>query len=73
MVKVKEITLAETHPERLVSQHVLAHAYLANGQIEEAMKLLEHVVKIEEITLAETHPDRLVSQHELARAYQANG
>ena len=73
VVKIREATLAETHPDRLASQHELARAYQANGQIEQAVELLEHVVKIHEATLAETHPGRLASQHVLARAYQANG
>ncbi|KAF8861565.1 hypothetical protein BDZ45DRAFT_586608, partial [Acephala macrosclerotiorum] len=61
------------HEAILLSQHELASAYEANGQILEAIKLLEHVVKIEETTLAETHSNRLASQHELASAYKANG
>jgi tetratricopeptide (TPR) repeat protein len=73
VVKIKETTLAETHPYRLGPQHALAIAYNANEQIEEAIALLEHVVKIREKTLAETHPDRLASQHTLAVAYHANG
>ncbi|CAN9251458.1 unnamed protein product [Alternaria alternata] len=73
VVKVRETTLVETHPDRLASQHTLAGAYRANGQTKEAVALLEHVVKVEETTLAETHPSRLASQHELASAYQANG
>ena len=73
VVKIRETTLAETHPDRLASQHALAGAYEANGQVVEAVALLEQVVKIQETTLAETHPDRLASQHELARVYEANG
>ncbi|RKK80893.1 hypothetical protein BFJ68_g17682 [Fusarium oxysporum] len=46
---------------------------LVDGQITEAVKLLEHVAAVEETTLAENHPDRLASQHALAGAYQANG
>ncbi|KAH8201376.1 hypothetical protein TruAng_004459 [Truncatella angustata] len=65
--------LSEDHPSRLASQHELAGAYQANGQVKESVKLLEHVVKIQSTTLAEDHPDRLASQHELAGAYQANG
>ncbi|KAL1912582.1 hypothetical protein Sste5344_001600 [Sporothrix stenoceras] len=57
---------------RLASQHELAGAYHANGQIQEAVDLLEHVVKVKE-KLAEDHPDRLTSQHALAWAYHANG
>ncbi|KAK3613269.1 hypothetical protein LTR22_028222 [Elasticomyces elasticus] len=36
--------LAETASERLSAEHVLAMAYKANGQIREAVELLEHVV-----------------------------
>ncbi|KAH6871049.1 hypothetical protein B0T10DRAFT_592798 [Thelonectria olida] len=45
----------------------------ADGRMQEAVKLLEHVVAIEEEALAEDHPDRLASQHALAGAYEANG
>ncbi|KAH6717032.1 hypothetical protein BKA61DRAFT_316777 [Leptodontidium sp. MPI-SDFR-AT-0119] len=72
-VKIRETTLAEDHPDRLISQQGLAIAYQANGQVEEAIMLLEQVVKIHETTLAEDHPDRLISQQELAIAYRANG
>ena len=64
--------LAEDDSGRLDSQHNLGDAYQANGQIDEAIELLEHVVKVRE-KLAEDHPDRLASQHNLADAYQANG
>jgi Tfp pilus assembly protein PilF len=50
---------------QLLAQHQLAIAYEANGQIDEAVKLLKHVVTVEE--------KKLASQHALARAYQANG
>ncbi|KAH7201431.1 hypothetical protein DER44DRAFT_812204 [Fusarium oxysporum] len=63
--------LEHSHPSRLASQHALAGVYEANGQIEEAVKLLEHVVAVKEKTLS--HPSRLASQHALAGAYQANG
>jgi tetratricopeptide (TPR) repeat protein len=49
---------------------VLAGAYQANGQIEEAVRLLEQVVVIEGRVLAEDHPSRLASQAVLASAYQ---
>ena len=51
VVKIRETTLAETHPDRLASQHELARAYQADGRIVEAIKLLEHVVKIRETAL----------------------
>jgi tetratricopeptide (TPR) repeat protein len=73
VLKITAMTLPETHPTRLASQHNLGSAYGKNGQIEEAIKLLEHVVKIRATTLAETHPDRLTSQHNLACTYENNG
>jgi tetratricopeptide (TPR) repeat protein len=73
VVKIQEQTLREDHPDRLVSQHVLADAYEENGQFKEAVSLLEQVVKIKEQTPAEDHPSRLASQHALAGAYRANG
>ncbi|KAK0822825.1 hypothetical protein LTR73_009006 [Friedmanniomyces endolithicus] len=54
-------------------EHVLAIAYRTNGQVREAVKLLEQEVAIREEVLAEDHPARLASQHELAMAYRANG
>ena len=72
VVDVEAVKLAEDHPDRLASQHELAGAYQAIGQIENAVELLEHVVDIKAIKLAEDHPSRLASQYALARAYQAN-
>jgi hypothetical protein len=65
--------LYEDDPDRLSSEHGLAISYEANGQIEDAVRLLEHVVKVRDNTLAETHPDRLASQHTLGASYEANG
>ena len=69
VVEIREQTLAETHPDRLASQHELAGAYRSNRQIKEAVQLLEHVVEIREQTLAETHPSRLASKS-LLRSFQ---
>jgi tetratricopeptide (TPR) repeat protein len=66
-------SLREDHRDRLSTEYELASAYQANGQVKDAVQLLEHVVAIRERVLAEDHPDRLASQHELARAYEANG
>jgi tetratricopeptide (TPR) repeat protein len=73
VVKMREATLAETDLDLLISQHQLASAYRANGQIKDAVALLKHVVEVKETTLAETHSERLASQHALASAYYANG
>ncbi|EUC46689.1 hypothetical protein COCMIDRAFT_4233 [Bipolaris oryzae ATCC 44560] len=64
-------TLKKRDPKRLASEHALAEAYHANGQVKEAIKLLEHIVRIE--VTAEDHPDRLASQQTLAGAYLTNG
>lgn len=63
--------LAEDDPKRLDSQSDLAMIDLVNGQIKDAVELLEHVVKVRE-KLTEDHPNRLASQHELASTYLEN-
>jgi len=73
VVQIRETKLAEDHPDRLGSQHELARAYQATGQLQKTVELLQHVVQIRETKLAEDHPNRLASQHELAGTYQANG
>lgn len=58
VVRIKESTLAETHPSRLASQHNLATAYYEDGQTQEAIALMRHVVETGKITLPEDHPFR---------------
>jgi tetratricopeptide (TPR) repeat protein len=65
--------LQPDHPSRLASQHALAQAYLQDGQVQKAVRLLEAVVEVSNKVLQPDHPDRLASQHELARAYQRDG
>jgi len=72
VTKRQSLALTDDHPDRLASQHALAGAYEANGQVEEAIQLLEHVVQVRE-KLTDDHPSRLASQHALALAYEANG
>ncbi|OCK98381.1 purine and uridine phosphorylase [Cenococcum geophilum 1.58] len=64
--------LDEKESGRLLSQHMLAMAYEADGQVKKAMELLEHIVAVEAKVLAEEHPSRLASQHALAGAYRAD-
>jgi tetratricopeptide (TPR) repeat protein len=65
--------LDEDDSDRLLSQHELAIAYEADGQVQKAVELLVHVVAVKEKVLPEEHPDRLASQHVLAMAYEADG
>jgi tetratricopeptide (TPR) repeat protein len=58
--------LGEDDLDRLSSQSTLALAYYENGQVQEAVELLEHVVEVEGKLLAEGHPSRLASQNSLA-------
>jgi hypothetical protein len=58
---------------RSLTEYCLASAYRANGQVKEAVRLLEHVVAINKRVLAEDHPDRLTSQHVLATAHLDDG
>jgi hypothetical protein len=55
IVKIQESVLPEDNSDRLASQHELACAYQANGQVAKAVQLLEHVVKIRQSVLAEDH------------------
>ncbi|KAF1948916.1 hypothetical protein CC80DRAFT_497906 [Byssothecium circinans] len=64
--------LKEDDPARLLSEHELAMAYEADGQVKNAVVLLEQVVAVQK-KLVEEHPSRLASQHALAMAYQADG
>ncbi|EUC45757.1 hypothetical protein COCMIDRAFT_94686 [Bipolaris oryzae ATCC 44560] len=65
--------LDEDDTYRLAAQHHLAISYRNNGQIEDSVRLLEHVVKIQDTTLIETHPHRLAAQHALSISYYTNG
>ena len=73
LVVIRERALAEDYPDRLASQHALAIAHRASGQVGDAVALLKQVVATEARTLAEGHPSRLASQHALASAYRASG
>ena len=64
-VERKESSRRQCGPTSVANQ--LAIAYQANGEIDEAIKLLKHVVDVQE-KLAEDHPSRLASQHNLAVA-----
>ncbi|KAF1967823.1 hypothetical protein BU23DRAFT_658013, partial [Bimuria novae-zelandiae CBS 107.79] len=70
--RLREV-LAETHPNRLQSQHALGSLYKADGRTKEAVAMVEHIVKVQETTLAETHPNRLQSQHQLGTVYWTDG
>jgi hypothetical protein len=61
--------VGEDDPNRLLSQHELAGAYRADGQVHKAMALLEHIVSIEARTLRDDHPLRLVSVEALANMF----
>ena len=50
-----------------MNQHKLAIAYRSDGQIKQAVEILEHVVAVRERTPDEDHPDRLASQRALQK------
>lgn len=58
--------LAEDHPSRVASQHALASAYQANGQIAQAVELLKHVVAIKQRMLRVDDLSRIASEDNLA-------
>jgi hypothetical protein len=49
-------TLSVDQTSRLARLHALASAHIANGQIRNAIKFLEHVVALWGKMLAEVHP-----------------
>ncbi|KAM0324875.1 hypothetical protein ACHAQA_007841 [Verticillium albo-atrum] len=51
----------------------LAITYQSNGQVKEAISLLEYLVAVKKRMLMEEDRSRLASQHVLASAYLANG
>ena len=69
VIEVQEKTMAAAHPDRLASQHALAGAYRADGQVQKAVALLEPVVTVEAFTLRDDHPSRLVSVKALTDMY----
>ncbi|KAI1740902.1 hypothetical protein F4680DRAFT_418071 [Xylaria scruposa] len=50
-------------------EHALAHAYLGDRRIKEAIEIFEHVVAVRRERLVEEDSRLLISEHELARAY----
>lgn len=69
---VRESMLSEEHPDRLASQHALARAYRVNGQVKEAVDLLEHMVAVRERTLSKEHPDWLAVQNRVVTTSEAD-
>jgi hypothetical protein len=61
VLAVQERTLAEEHPDRLASQHALGVVYHADGQIKNAVALLEQVLAVSEGTLEENGHQFLVT------------
>jgi hypothetical protein len=70
VVKTRERILAEDHPGRLTSEHVLARAYLDDDQTRKAVEKLEHVVAVEAEILVEDDPSRHLSQDLLQYCYE---
>ena len=62
VVAIRATTLEETHPNRLTSQHKLASAYKANGQVTEAIKLLEQVIEAKRLIFHKGHPSCVESE-----------
>ncbi|KAF2452243.1 P-loop containing nucleoside triphosphate hydrolase protein, partial [Lineolata rhizophorae] len=54
----KTSELQENDTNRLLTEHILAMAYQADGRVKQAVTLLEHVVAVQEKVLVEDHPYR---------------
>ena len=62
VVMIQEQTLPEDHPNRLVSQQVLATLFWDLDQSSVAIQIMQKVVRIEERVLSEQHPDREIAE-----------
>ena len=62
VVKMREQTRAQDHPDRLASQQVLATMYWDLGRRNTALQMTNHVVEIRRQVLDEHHPDRVDSE-----------
>lgn len=54
--------MVEEDPDRLTSKHTFAGPYHAEGQVDKAVELLEHVVAMNAMVLRGGYPSRLASQ-----------
>jgi Tetratricopeptide repeat len=70
VIAVQEKVVAEDHPSRLASQHALAMAYDADGQVAKAVELLKYVVSVKARIFRVCHPSRVVSESSLATMYK---
>ena len=68
-----ERLLGASHPDTLNSRNTLAAAYLAAGQVGDAIPLFEQTLAVLQRELDPDHPDTLTLQNNLATAYQDAG
>src|SRR2546429_5447248 len=73
IIVIQERVLAEDHPHRLATQHVLAIAYWDDGQVKKGIKQVGNLVAIPERVPSEDHPDRLGTQEGPALGYMDDG
>ncbi|KAI1321868.1 TPR-like protein [Xylariaceae sp. FL0255] len=72
-VQTRQTKLTKKDSRRLLLEHSLGSAYLANGQIKKAIHILERVVAFQNKVLSREDSDRLASEHQLANAYRGDG
>jgi serine/threonine protein kinase len=65
--------LGDEDEKALGSRCSLARAFLANGDLNLAIPLLESTLKAQETTLGDAHPATLTTRNNLATAYKDNG
>jgi Tetratricopeptide repeat len=62
LLRIREQSLAEDHPDRLASQHNLAVFYWESGSHETALDTMARVVEIHKQVLEEDQPSRQSSE-----------
>ncbi len=69
----RRLRFGDAHPETLQSLHNLAALRADQGQLDEAIALLQRVVDVRTSTLGARHPKTLVSKNNLARQLESRG
>jgi tetratricopeptide (TPR) repeat protein len=68
-----ETRLGLDHPDTLTSMNDLASAYLANGQLNKAVQLIEQTLQKRQTILGPNHADTLATMNNLATTYKELG
>ncbi|KAL5313277.1 hypothetical protein ACEPPN_019010 [Leptodophora sp. 'Broadleaf-Isolate-01'] len=73
VIKIRETTQPETHPDTLATMNNLALVLHRQGKYADAEAMNRQTLEIREEVLGETHPDTLMTMNNLARVLSSQG